>query len=46
MVMRLVRFINRFFKYLIGLLFISKNDVLLVSFPKSGNTWVRFYFLI
>ncbi|MBO97518.1 MAG: sulfotransferase [Flavobacteriales bacterium] len=44
MVMRLVRFINRFFKYLIGLLFISKNDVLLVSFPKSGNTWVRFYF--
>ncbi len=42
--MRLIRFLNRIFEYFKGFLFLSKNDILLVSFPKSGNTWIRFYF--
>jgi hypothetical protein len=30
--------------YPLGLAGLRRNDVLVASFPKSGNTWVRFFF--
>lgn len=34
---------NKLFLYIKNILSLKKNDIFLVSFPKSGNTWVRFY---
>lgn len=34
---------KKLFFYLKNILSLKKNDIFLVSFPKSGNTWVRFY---
>jgi len=35
---------SQLFYYPLGLVGLRKSDVLLASFPKSGNTWVRFFF--
>jgi hypothetical protein len=32
--------------YLGGFLKLSNDDIILTSFPKSGNTWVRFFIYI
>lgn len=31
--------------YMVDFLAIKKTDILLVSYPKTGNTWVRFFFM-
>jgi len=36
--------LSRIVKYGQGVLGLRSDDVLLASFPKSGNTWVRFFF--
>jgi hypothetical protein len=35
--------VSKLYKYARNILALKKTDVFLVSFPKSGNTWVRFY---
>ena len=35
---------SQLFYYPVGLVGLRRSDVLLASFPKSGNTWVRFFF--
>ena len=36
--------LDRSWKYTIGILGLQSDDIILTSFPKSGNTWVRFFF--
>lgn len=36
--------VRRFSQYLNGFAALRKDDILLISFPKSGNTWVRFFY--
>ncbi|ABK16477.1 sulfotransferase [Syntrophobacter fumaroxidans MPOB] len=36
--------VRRAIRYAQGILGLRKDDVILTSFPKSGNTWVRFFF--
>lgn len=36
-------FLNKVFVYLRNFVFLKHSDVFLISYPKSGNTWVRFY---
>ncbi|MFY0687793.1 MAG: sulfotransferase domain-containing protein [Cyclobacteriaceae bacterium] len=43
--MTLVRKTVRFFEYLGNWRNLKKTDIWFVSFPKSGNTWVRYFYL-
>jgi len=38
------RLADKVFWYVVGIVGLKKTDVILTSFPKSGNTWVRFFF--
>jgi estrone sulfotransferase len=43
------RFLNpqllpKLYKHIVGVYGLNNKDVILTSFPKSGNTWVRFFF--
>lgn len=37
--------LKKIYSNLIDLLAIRKSDILLVSYPKTGNTWLRFFFM-
>jgi len=41
---KLTYYFQKVYKYGRGSMAMGKNDVVLASFPKSGNTWVRFFF--
>lgn len=36
--------LSKSFKYISSVLGLNKEDVLLASYPRSGNTWIRFFF--
>jgi len=36
--------LQKIIRYGQGILGLQKQDIILSSFPKSGNTWVRFFF--
>lgn len=44
MIFHLKRYAPLFFYYATGIVGLRNDDVILASFPKSGNTWVRFFF--
>nr|WP_259248920.1 sulfotransferase domain-containing protein [Salinibacter ruber] len=35
--------LNRSYKYVVGIIGLQSDDIILTSFPKSGNTWIRFF---
>ena len=37
--------INKVLSYISDFSSLKKSDILLVSYPKTGNTWVRFFFM-
>lgn len=37
-------FLKKVFVYLKNFVFLNPSDVFLISYPKSGNTWIRFYY--
>lgn len=38
------QFLSKIYFHAVGVLGLKNQDVILTSFPKSGNTWVRFFF--
>lgn len=38
-----MKIVEQIIRYSEGVLGLKSNDIILVSFPKSGNTWVRFF---
>ena len=42
--MKRKKFIQSAIRYYQGIVGLNKNDIILASFPRSGNTWTRFFF--